>query len=110
MNPLELLKRKKDEARIAAAQPLPVLPRKEIKVEKVDQYRAFVEDRIYDQELTGGEDLPNMHTVQRMLRQEQKEEFVDRDENIKTINFVRETDNKHPYDELFERKRENERN
>jgi len=109
MNPLDRLNKKKEEARLAAAQPLPVLPRKEIKVDKVDPYRAFVEDRIYDKDLTGGEDLPNMHTVQRMLRQEQKEEFVDRDENLKTINFVRETDNKHPYDEYFERRRDNER-
>ena len=110
MNPLEMLNRKKQEAIRAAAQPLPVLPRKVIKIEKVDPYRAFVDDRVYDKELTGGEDLPNMHTVQRLLRKEQKEEFVDREENLKTLNFVRETDDRHPYDTYFERRRDDERN
>ena len=90
-----LLRKKQDEAKAAANQKAAPMPHANLNIPKVDRIKQFFEDRQYDDVPFKLEGPANMRAVQ--------------DENMKTFNIINETNNQHPYDAYFQRKRPDDR-
>ncbi len=103
-----LLKKKVAECKASEKQQLPGMPRANISVPKLDRLKQFFEDREYDDTPVKVEGVPTMSKAMEMIRAEQGDEYMHRDDNLKTFNIINETNNKHPYDAYFQRKREDE--
>lgn len=104
-----LLRKKQDEATAAANQKAAPMPHANLNIPKVDRIKQFFEDRQYDDVPFKLEGPANMRAVQEVLRKEQDDEYMHRDENMKTFNIINETNNQHPYDAYFQRKRPDDR-
>jgi hypothetical protein len=103
-----LLKKKEADCRMSEKQQLPGMPRANISVPKLDRLKQFFEDREYDDTPVKVEGMPTLSKAMDMVRAEQCDEYMHRDDNIKTFNMINETNNTHPYDVYFQRKREDE--
>lgn len=103
-----LLKKKEDECRRSENQVRKPMPRANINIPKTDRIKAFFEDREYDGVPFKLEGQANMRAVCDTLRKEQSDEYMHRDDNTTTFNIIKETNNPHPYDAYFQRKRQDE--
>jgi hypothetical protein len=103
-----LIKKKEAERRASEGQRLPDMPRANLSVPKMDRLKNFFEDREYDDIPVKVEGMPSMSKAMAMIRAEQGDEYMHSDDNIKTFNIINETNNQHPYDAYFQRKRQDE--
>ena len=103
-----LLKKKKLEAIAAENQVVDEMPHAHISIQPMNAVKSFFEDREYDDVPFKLDGPANMKSVQDILRKEQGDEYMHRDENIQTFNIINETKNPHPYDAYFQRKRPDE--
>lgn len=103
-----LLKKKEAECRASLNQTPAPMPHANLNIPNVNRIKAFLEDREYDGVPFKLEGPANMAAVQKILRKEQSDEYMHRDDNTKTFNIIKETDNPHPYDAYYQRKRQDE--
>jgi hypothetical protein len=104
----ERLQSKETAAKAAENQTVDAMPHANLSIPKVNRIKQFFEDRQYDDVPFKLEGPANMRAVQEVLRKEQDDEYMHRDENMKTFNIINETNNQHPYDAYFQRKRPDE--
>ena len=100
-----LLKKKVDEGRRSERQTLPPIPNAKIEMKPMDAVKNFLEDRQYDDQPFKLEGPASLGSVQKILREEQPDEYMHNDDVKKTFNIVKETNtNPHPYADYFKRK------
>ena len=103
-----MLRKKEAEHKASLNQKPAEMPHANISIPKMDAIKNFFEDREYDGKPVKIDGIPSMAAVNKMIREEQNEEFMHRDDKLQTFHFVKETNNLHPYDAYFQRKREND--
>lgn len=103
-----LLRKKEAECRASEKRQLHGMPRANLAVPKLDRLKQFFEDREYDDTPIKVDGAPTMSKAIEMIRAEQSDEYMHREDNIKTFNMINETNNTHPYDVYYQRKREDE--
>lgn len=108
---MDCLKKKVVEERIgnfmAKKENMPKMPVADMSVPKMDPVKQFFEDRQYDDKPFKLEGPANMASVQKVIREEQSDEFMHKDDNTRTFNVIKEHDRMpHPYDEFYRRKRD----
>ena len=92
---------------LAKPENMPKMPTVNITVPKIDPIKQFFEDRQYDDKPFNLEGPANMASVQKVIREEQSDEFMHKDDNTRTFNVIKEHDRMpHPYDEFYRRKRD----
>ena len=92
---------------MAKPENMPKMPTVNISVPKLDPVKQFFDDRQYDDKPFKLDGPANMAAVQKVIREEQDDEFMHRDDNTKTFNIFKENDRiPHPYDEFYRRKRD----
>lgn len=104
-----MLRRKVEECKRSENQKLPEMPTVHITIPKMDPIKQFFEDREYDGEPFKLEGTPNIDAVMKVLREEQADEYMHDDDKRQTFHMISEnSNNKHPYDAYFQRKRNDE--
>lgn len=104
-----LIKKKELEGALAQQQDKPTpMPHANLSVPQMDRVKQFFADREYDGVPFKLDGSPNMDAVMDVIRKEQENEYMHRDEKTQTFHIVKENNNQHPYDAYFQRKPKNE--